>query len=101
ASRGIVTPCISYTRCVKPEQSKPKPDVPPHKYGSPWNTSAMRTTSAPDDGKAATPGADTATSLRWIDTAVPAGSSVCTHTASAAGTGNRVAIETSTVRVLP
>ena len=98
ASRAIVTPRIANTRCVSPEQSKPKPDVPPHKYGRPRNSLAVRTTSADAFGNAAPPAATTTTSLLRIATARPSGSVVSTESPLTLNAGSRVAMLTSTNR---
>src|ERR1700752_4963346 len=39
-------PCCAYAHCTSPEQSKPFAAVPPHTYGVPSASSALRTTSA-------------------------------------------------------
>src|SRR5712692_3125021 len=41
ASRGRATPFKRYTCCTSPEQSRPSAVVPPHKYGTPMNISAV------------------------------------------------------------
>src|SRR6478672_3052780 len=86
----MTTPCAWSSSEVSPEQSKPKPDRPAHRYGRPLNICAVRTTSVPVRGSAGTPGAWTETALADSRSTRPVGAATLTHPPAAPTHGSRV-----------